>query len=315
MNKELILSMYRDMVKLRIFDEYCVDLKYQDEIQNGFHSYQGQEAVAVGVCTALEERDYLLSTHRGHGHALAKGSEPRKIFAEMMGRIGGVGQGKGGPMNFCDWEHRFLCTSIVGSGIPISTGLGLAIKMRRRSEIVACIFGDGTVNTGAFHEGLNLASVWKLPILFICENNQYGEATPVSKAVAISPLSKRAESYGMEGVTVDGNDVITVYNSVRAFVEEVRKGEGPKFLEAITYRFRGHYEGDPQNYRTKEEIEKWRKRCPILRLKKYLLENNLSSEDELSQIEEEVKEEIEEARNWALASPPPSFNIITKDIL
>ena len=314
-DRGLVLSIYRDMVRLRLFDDLCVELRRRDEIQDGFHSYQGQEAVAVGVCKALRDEDYfLVSTHRGHGHALAKGGEPRKILAEMMGRVGGVCRGKGGPMNFCDWEHWFLCTSIVGSGIPISTGLGLAIKMRRRSEIVACFFGDGAANTGAFHEGVNLASVWKLPIIFVCENNQYGEATPISKAVAIASLSRRAESYGIEGITVDGNDVITLYNTVRGLIHKMKNSEGPKFLEALTYRFRGHYEGDPENYRAEEEIQKWRKRCPILRLKTYLLQNALSSEGELAQIEKETRRELEEARNWASASPAPPFDIITRDV-
>lgn len=245
---------------------------------------------------------------------MAKGSESKGVLAEMMGRVGGVGQGKDGPMNFCDWKHYFLSTSIVGSGIPLSTGIGLAIKMRKTSEIVACFFGDGATNTGAFHEGLNLASIWNLPIVFICENNQYGEATPITKTVAIDKLSKRAESYGIEGRTVDGNDVLNVYNTALEFVEKARKGGGPSLLEAITYRIRGHYEGDPCNYRTKEEVAEWKKKCPILRFKEYLIKKKICSEKRISEIEKEVKKEIEEAKNWSLNQPFPSFDSLTKDI-
>jgi TPP-dependent pyruvate/acetoin dehydrogenase alpha subunit len=304
MNKEFFMSLYQDLLKLRIFDEYCVELRRQDEIQDGFHSYQGQEAVAVGVCKNLSTKDYVVTTHRGQGHALAKGSPARELFAEMMGRIGGFNQGKAGPMNFFDVERRVITTSIVGSGVPIATGIALAFKMSNLREIVVCFFGDGATNTGAFHEGVNLASIWKLPVLFVCENNQYAEGTPIRKAVAITQLSKRAEAYGIEGVTVDGNDILAVYNTTRQLITKIRNGEGPKFVEALTYRYRGHYEGDSQPYRTKEEVEEWKKKDPILRFKKYLIENKWFSEQELTLIENRVRRELEEDLRWAFATNP-----------
>ena len=315
MDEKFLLGTYRDMVRLRSFEEVCVELKYQDVIMDGYHPYHGQEAVAVGVCRALEEDDYLLSTHRPQGHILAKGGNPEKILAEMSGRIGGVCKGKAGPMNFCDWDNHFLCTSIVASGIPLSTGIGLAIKAESKKDIVVSFLGDGAINTGAFHEGVNLASVWELPVLFVCENNQYGEATPISKVVRIENLSQRAENYGIEGKTIDGNDVLAVYQAALEFVEEIRKGHGPKFLEAVTYRFRGHYEGEPEEtYRSKEEVDGWKRKCPILRFRKHILKNGISSEEELSEIENEAKKEMEEAKSRVLTQAFPSFGSLVRDV-
>jgi len=314
MSKERLINFYRMMYKIRMFDEICIDLKLNDIIMDGFHPYQGQEAVAVGVCSALENTDYVLSTHRPQGHALAKGCEPRKVLAEMAGRLGGIGNGKGGPMNFCDWPNRFLCTSIVGDGIPLSTGLGLAIKAKKRKEIVVSFFGDGATNTGAFHEGLNLASIWNLPILFVCENNQYTEATPISKAVRIEKLSTRSMSYGIEGVTINGDDILNIYDTATKMVEKIRKGEGPILLEIITYRFRGHYMGDPENYRTKEEVEEWKKKDPIPKFRNYLLETQTCKEEEINTIEKNIREEMKGIKEWVLKQPIPTLEILTRNV-
>ena len=316
MDKEKLINMYRMMIRMRKFDETCIELRMQDLIFDGFHPYWGEEAVAAGVCEVLKENDYICSTHRPQGHALAKGTDVKKLLAEFTGRVTGVAKGKGGTMNFVDWQNRFLCTSIVGSGIPLSTGIGLSIKKRKTKEVVICFFGDGSTNTGASHEGINLASVWRLPVVFVCENNLYGEATPVSKVTRIKNLSERAKAYGIEGKTIDGNDVLSVYESALEFVEKARNDEGPGFLEAVTYRIKGHYMGDPEStYRTKEEVEEWKKKCPIVRFRKYLVENKIFSEEELNKVEQEEEEIIEKAKEWALKQEFPSFEVLTGDVM
>jgi len=308
MEKQKLLDMYRKMVEIRKFDEVCVDLKQQDLILNGFHSYQGQEAVAVGVLSHLGADEYVLSSHRPQGHALAKGSDPGKVLAEMMGRLGGVGRGRGGPMAFSDWENHFIATSIVGSGVPIATGIGLALQNKKKQGVVVSIFGDGAANTGACHEGINLGSVWKLPVVFVCENNLYGEALPFSKSTAAEHISDRAKGYGIEGVTVDGNDVLAVFEVAGRFIEKARNGGGPSLIEAITYRFRGHYEGDPENYRTRQEVDTWRKKCPIARFRKYLLEVASYIEDELLAIDQQVEDAVQKVKKWALEQPIPTLD-------
>lgn len=306
MNKERKLKLYRQMLLLRHFDEMCLNLKYEDLIMNGFHPYSGQEAVAVGVCSALNPDDVVLSTHRPQGHAIAKGSTPRQIFCELLGRRGGVSQGIGGPMQFIDAPNLFFCGSIVGSNIPIAAGIALALKREGKGRIAVCFFGDGASNTGAFHEGLNLAAIWKLPVVYVCENNQYGEAMPVREFVSAYPISKRAESYGLEGVTVDGNDLGAVVSAAEKGVAEARSGNGPVFIEMVTYRFRGHYGGDPEwTYRTKEEVESWKQKCPIKRFKARLLEEGVE-EVPLDALEKEVIEELKADQAWALEQPNPS---------
>lgn len=316
MDKEKLINMYRMMIRMRKFDEVCIEVRMSDLIFDGFHPYWGEEAVAAGICQTLKSGDYVCSTHRPQGHALAKGTDVAELLAEFMGRVTGVAKGKGGTMNFVDWKNRFLCTSIVGSGIPLATGIGLSIKKRKTKEVVICFFGDGAINTGAFHEGINLASVWKLPVVFICENNLYGEATPVSKVTRIKNLSERANAYGIEGITIDGNDVLAVYETTSKFVEKARNEEGPSFLEAVTYRVKGHYMGDPEStYRTKEEVDEWKKKCPIIRFRKYLIENKIVSNDELTRVESEEILKIKEAKEWALKQEFPSFEVLTGDIM
>ncbi len=313
MHKEQLLDMYRKMVEIRKFDGVCVDLTHQDIMWAGFHSYEGQEAVAVGVLSHLGPDDYLLSSHRPQGHALAIRSDPAKVLAEMIGRLGGVGEGRGGPMTFSDWENHFIATATVGSGVPIATGIGLALQNRKKQGIVVSIFGDGAANTGACHEGINLGGVWKLPILFVCENNLYGEALPFSKSTAAEHISDRAQGYGIEGATVDGNDVLAVFEVAGRLIEKARSGGGASLLETITYRTRGHYEGDPENYRTRKEIDAWRKKCPIVLFRKYLLENSSCTEEELLSIEEEAEHIIQKAKEWALKQPFPTLDQMIDD--
>jgi len=313
MKKQQLLNMYRKMVEIRKFDKVCVDLTRQGIMWAGFHSYQGQEAVAVGVFSHLGADDYVLAYHRSQGHALAKGSDPAKLLAEMIGRLGGVGRGRGGPMTFSDWENHFVTTATVGSGVPIATGIGLALQTRKKQGVVISIFGDGAANTGACHEGINLGAIWRLPVVFVCENNLYGEALPFSKSTAAEHISDRAKGYGIEGVTVDGNDVLAVFEAAGRFIEKARNGGGPSLLEAITCRIRGHYEGDPENYRTRQEVDAWRKKCPIARFRKYLLEVVNCTEEKLLTIDQEVENAIQKAKEWALEQPIPTLDQMIDD--
>jgi len=298
--KDETLALYRQLVRLRYFDERCLPLKLKDLIMDGFHPYSGQEAVAVGVCHVLNDEDTVISTHRPQGHSLAKGSTNRGIYGEMLGRICGVSEGIGGPMQWVDVDNNFYCGSIVGSGITIAAGVALAQKLKKTGNIAACFFGDGACNTGSFHEGLNLAAVWKLPVLYICENNQYGEAMPVQEFVPIPQISTRAQSYGFEGVTVDGMNVFEVAQAAKEAVGRVRNGEGPQLIEAMTYRFLGHYIGDPLNYRTREEVEEWKTRDPIPQCRQALVNEFGVNPEELDKLEAEIAAEQDADRDWSL---------------
>ena len=315
MNSGRLLELYRQMFLLRRFDEMCLQLKLKDLIMNGFHPYEGEEAVAVGVCSALEPDDYVISTHRPQGHSIAKGSTPRAIFCEMLGRRGGVSQGIGGPMQWIDAPSNFICGSIVGSGMTVATGVALAMKREGKGRVCVSFFGDGASNTGSFHEALNLAAIWNLPVVYICENNQYGEAMPVREFVSAHPISKRAVAYGLEGVTIDGNDIEAVADATRRGVAEARKGNGPVFIEAVTYRFRGHYGGDPQyTYRTREEIAEWRKKDPLSRCRARLLQEGVSEAD-LTILEQEVESQLQADQAWALNQPFPTVEQATDHVM
>jgi len=315
MNKERMLELYRRMLLLRHFDEMCLDLKMKDLIMDGFHPYSGQEAVAVGACSVLNADDYVVSTHRPQGHCIAKGSTPRQIFCEMLGRRGGPSQGIGGPMQWIDAANNFFCGSIVGSGITIAAGIALFLKREKKRRVSVCFFGDGAANTGSFHEGLNLAAIWQLPVVYICENNQYGEAMPVREFVSGYPISTRAEAYGLQGVTVDGNDIEAVTAAVEQGVAEARSGKGPVFIEAVTYRFKGHYGGDPEHtYRTRDEVESWRKKCPIARCRARLLEEGVSEAD-LESVENEEIEKLTADCKWALEQPFPTLDQATDHVM
>jgi TPP-dependent pyruvate/acetoin dehydrogenase alpha subunit len=303
MNQDQLLVLYRKMVELRCLDEMLLELKMKGLIMDGFHPYQGQEAVALGIGTAIRPEDVVISNHRPQGHAFSKGTTSRQIMAEFLGRRGGPSQGIGGPMQFIDVDNSFFCGSIVGSGITFATGVAMALKRAGKDRIAVTYFGDGASNTGSFHEGLNLASIWKLPVLFILENNQYGEAMPVREFVSVYPISKRAESYSMPGITVDGMDVITVAEAAQTAVGKVRRGEGPYLLEAVTYRFKGHYGGDPEHtYRTREEVEQWRQKDPLPRLKALLIDSGVEV-GAMAAMENEVSEALQNDQAWALEQP------------
>ena len=315
MERERLLALYRQMVMLRRFDEMCLELKMKDLIMNGFHPYCGEEAVAVGVCSSLNPDDVVISTHRPQGHSLAKGSRPKSLFCEMLGRRGGVSQGIGGPMQWIDLPNNFFCGSIVGSGITVATGVALAMKREGKGRVCVCFFGDGASNTGSFHEGLNLAAIWTLPVVYICENNQYGEAMPVREFVSAYPISSRAGAYGLMGVTVDGNDVEAVADVATKGIQQCRAERGPVFIEAVTYRTRGHYGGDPEHtYRTKEEVEIWKQNCPLLRFRSKLREQGIS-ENLLGEIDREVQRQLTADQEWALGQRFPTVEEATSHVM
>jgi TPP-dependent pyruvate/acetoin dehydrogenase alpha subunit len=315
MEQKQLLDLYRKMVELRRLDEMLLELKLQGLIMDGLHPYQGQEAVALGVGTAIRPEDVVISNHRPQGHAFSKGTTSRAIFAEMLGRRGGPSNGIGGPMQFIDADRNFFCGSIVGSGITVATGVAMALKREGKGRIAVSYFGDGASNTGSFHEGLNLASIWKLPVLLILENNQYGEAMPVREFVSVEPISKRAESYSMPGLTVDGMDVLAVADAAQKAADWVRQGNGPYLLEAVTYRFKGHYGGDPEHtYRTHEEVEEWRLKDPLPRLKAYLAASGVDA-GTLAAIEKELHAALQADQAWALAQPFLSIEEATDHVM
>lgn len=315
MNKDKLLQLYRQMLVLRHFDEMCYELKMKDLIMDGFHPYSGEEAVAVGASASLKKNDVVISNHRPQGHSIAKGSTTKAVFCEMLGRRGGVSEGIGGPMQWIDSENNFYCGSIVGSGMTIAGGVALAMKKEKKGRVCLCYFGDGASNTGSFHEALNLAAIWELPVVYLCENNQYGEAMPVDEFVSCKPISKRAESYGFKGVTVDGMDVTAVCDAVDKAVKKARTGKGPYFIEAVTYRFRGHYGGDPEHlYRTKEEVDKWRKKCPIKRAKAQLVKLGVAAK-KLDEMEQEVIKQLQADQAWALEQPFPTVEQATDHVM
>jgi TPP-dependent pyruvate/acetoin dehydrogenase alpha subunit len=306
---EFKLRMYRTMLRIRLFEEKLVELKARASIPGLLHLYIGEEATATGVCAALRPDDFITSTHRGHGHCIAKGGEISRMMAELFGRITGYCNGKGGSMHIADLSLGILgANGIVGAGMPIAGGAGLSIKMRGTDQVVACFFGDGGANQGTFHESLNLAAVWKLPVIYVCENNQYAISVAQGRSTSIRDVYMRKDAYGIHGCMVDGNDVMAVYEAARDAAQRARNGEGPTLLECKTYRWRGHYEGEADRtytYRTAQEIEEWKKKCPIERFRKKLLEEETLAEKDFGRIDLEVKEEIEEAIRFAEDSPFP----------
>jgi TPP-dependent pyruvate/acetoin dehydrogenase alpha subunit len=300
-------ELYGEMLLLRQFDQLCLRLKMKDQIYSGYHPYEGQEAVAVGFCGPLKKEDVLLSTHRPHCHAVAKGCSLEGVLSEMMGRRTGCSGGLGGAMQFLASEHNFYCGSVVGSNLPIATGFGLAIKQQKLDRICMCLFGDGAANTGSFHEALNLAAIWKLPIVFVCENNQFAEAMPAREFVACERISTRAQAYGLEEIRVDGNDVEETRRVGAELIERTRHGQGPFLVEAVTYRLRGHYVGDPEGtYRTREEVDARRETEPLKRAQEKLLRSGMEPA-ELEAMDQAVKDELAALQDWALKQEFPTL--------
>lgn len=304
--RELMIDMLRKMLTCRQFEEKIEEFFMQNLIGGTVHLYIGQEAIAVGACSAIEREDYIVSNHRGHGHCIAKGGDIQKIMAEILGKETGYCRGKGGSMHVSDIDIGNLgANGIVGAGIPIATGAALALKLQHGKQVVVCFFGDGASNTGAFHEGINLASIYSLPVIFICENNCYAISSPVCNTFCIPNISERAQSYGIPGVSVDGMDVLEIYKATNKAVALARQGGGPTFIECMTYRFKGHYIGDPCIYRTTEELEEWKQKDPIEKFKRYLKRKKIISANDIRKIKEEVQLEVKESEQFALNSPEP----------
>jgi TPP-dependent pyruvate/acetoin dehydrogenase alpha subunit len=307
--------MYENMVRIRHFEEKSIELSRRGLTPGRMHPYIGEEAVAAAACAAMEEKDCIVSTHRGGGHIIARGADFRKLFAEYMGRVTGYSDGKGGPMHVSVPELGILCTNgIVGSGITVAAGAALAAQMQNTGQVVMCFFGDGASNTGSFHEGLNLAAVWKLPVVFLCENNQYGETMPISRAIAIEDIASRAVGYGMPGAVVDGNEIEDVYEAVEKAVAHARGGEGPSLIEAKTYRIGGHFDGESSHYRTREEIDAWRAKDPIDRYNRWLVGEGVCDASELSEMGERIREEVQRAADQAMEDPMPALDTLLTDV-
>ena len=308
-NRQLTEQLYRTMVRIRRFEEKLIDLKARGAIPGVLHLYIGEEATATGVCAALRTEDFITSTHRGHGHCIAKGGDLSKMIAELFGRSTGYCCGKGGSMHIADTDIGILgANGIVGAGIPIAGGAGLSIKLRGTDQVVACFFGDGGANQGTFHESLNLAALWKLPVIFVCENNRYAISVAQSRSTSVEDVFVRKAAYDMHGCMVDGNDVMSVYEAALEAAERARNGDGPSLLECKTYRWRGHYEGEADRghtYRSAEEIDDWKSKCPIERFRKRVLDEGLLAQGDLDKIEQETQEEIEKAIRFAEDSPFP----------
>ncbi len=301
-----LLAMYRTMLTIRRFEEECNYLFMQGRIPSTLHLYIGQEAVATGVCAHLGQNDYVLSTHRPHGHAIAKGVSLKSIMAELFAKKTGCCQGKGGSMHVGDMRVGVLpAIAIVGANIPIAAGLALAAKQRGTGQVTVAFFGDGAANTGAFHEGINMAAIWGVPVVYVCENNLYGASTPFSKVFRVENVADRAAAYGIPGVVVNGMDVEAVYQAAGEAIARARQGLGPTLVECKTYRFVGHSRSDPRNYRSKEEETYWQEQDPIPRLAGRLKDMGLSTGEKLALLDKEIQQQIEEAVAYAEASPSP----------
>jgi len=313
--KEKLIDMYRVMLRIRVFEDRVYKEFAAGHIGGFVHLYAGEEAIATGACATLRTDDYITSTHRGHGHVIAKGGKTDRMMAELYGKKTGYNKGKGGSMHIADPDIGVLGASgIVAAAIPIAGGAALSAKMRGTDQVAVCFFGDGACNTSRFHEGVNLASIWKLPVVYVIENNMYAESTPISYAANIPNIADRAAAYGIPGVTVDGNDILAVYEAVGKAVARARRGEGPTLVECKTCRHYGHYEGDTQTYRTKKEFEECHKRDPIPRFRKKLIEMGVLTEKEADKIHQEILKEIDDAVKFADESPLPAPEETLEDV-
>jgi TPP-dependent pyruvate/acetoin dehydrogenase alpha subunit len=312
-SRSLLLSMYDTMVRQRMFEDKVEELYGKGLIPGVAHLYTGQEAVAAGVCAALERNDLVVSNHRGHGHSIARGVPEQTILSELMGKESGMCSGIGGSMHSTDVQSGLIfSTAIVGGGIPLSVGIALALKMSKKANCVVCFFGEGASNTGAFHEGLNLAAVWKLPVLFICENNQYAVSVHVSKSTA-ARVAQRGQAYGIPSPLVDGMDALAVYETTLQAASRAKRGEGPTLVECETYRYKGHGIYDKGlDYRTREEISQWIVRDPIQRLERKMTMEKLATPEELEDIRNKAKHRLEDATEFSLNSPYPPVEVLSK---
>ena len=315
MEKQDYLELYSQMVLIRHLEETAAELYQKGDIGGFLHLYIGQEAVSTGILAARQAQDRIITAYRDHGVALNAGIPVNTILAELLGKSTGCSQGKGGSMHMADISKNFWGGhAIVGAHIPIATGLALADHMEKRNAVTICMFGEGATNIGFFHEGVNLAKTWNLPVLWVCENNRYGMGTSPERASAVSDIIRKACGYGMPAYDVDGMDVLAVKEMVAERLEEIRQGGGPQFLEVCTYRFRGHSMGDPEKYRSKEEVKKFVENGPIDRYHKFLIDENICSEEELTKIQEQAEKEIKKGVKFAYESPEPPDDALFEHI-
>ena len=319
MERTDLLHLYRQMLLIRRFEEKSAEMYALAKIAGFLHLYIGEEAVAVGAIAALRPDDYVISAYRDHGYCLARGSDPRRVMAELFGKATGLCKGKGGSMHLIDCEKRFMGGyAIVGGHIPLATGLAFATKYEQGDGVTVCFFGEGAFPSGQAHEAFNLAALWKLPLVFICENNRYGMGTPVHRAVALySDIAETARSYGIPAERVDGMDVLAVRSLMEQTVKRVRTGQGPAFIEALTYRFMGHSMADPSHghYRTKDEVEEHRKRDPLFLLQRTMRDHDLGTDADFKQLEHDVNEQVAQAVAFAETSPFPEPSALHEDVL
>ena len=307
MRKELAINLYRQMIRIRQFEEKLLELFSTRIMPGTMHQYNGEEAVAVGVCAHLNNGDFVTSTHRGHGHCLAKGADLNKVMAEMFAKETGCCKGLGGSMHIADFSVGMLgANGIVGAGIPIAVGAGWTCKYKDNGQVSVAFFGDGASNEGAFHEAVNLAAIWNLPVIFVCENNLYGFSTHYKTTMLLNDIADRASAYGIPGIVVDGMDVMAVYKAAGEAVERARTGKRPTLIECKTYRFRGHSRFENPSYRTKEELEEWLKKDPIKLFSEYLQHDLKVHPEEPRSVDEEVASEMEQAVKFAESSDDPN---------
>ena len=308
-------ELLRQMYTIRAFEEMAEQLYTLGKVHGTMHLSIGMEASAVGAIAALRPDDYILSTHRGHGHCIAKGADLKRMMAEFMGKETGYCRGRGGSMHIADVEGGNLgANGVVGGGLATAMGVGLGLKMQGSDRICLCFFGDGAANLGPFHESLNMAAIWRLPVVYVCENNQYAMSFSVERAFAIAHIADRAAAYGMPGTTVDGNDVLAVYEEALEAVERARRGDGPSLIENVTYRWRGHSKSDANRYRTQEEVEAWKQKCPIARFREHLIARDELTEAEADEMEGLARADIDAAVAFAEASPEPDLSTIEEGV-
>ena len=314
MEPELLKKMYRDMLRIRMFEEKVNELVRVGELYGFYHLYIGQEAVAVGVCSTLNKDDYITSTHRGHGHVIAKGMGLPRMMAELMGKATGYNKAKGGSMHLASPEYGILgANGIVGAGMPIATGAAMSARLQKNGRVAVAFFGEDASNEGAFHESLNLASTFRFPCVFVCENNQYSVGTRSADFRNVERISERAKAYGIPGVTVDGNDVIAVYNAASEAVQRARSGEGPTLIECVTYRWGCHHNAEVDTYRPPEEVAAWKEKCPIRHIENMLLGEGVP-QAELDEIQSSVTREVDEAVEFGRSQPEPSLESALTDV-
>ena len=315
MDRERAGHIYSTMARIRAFEFRALKLFEENKLRGSVHLYIGEEAVASTVCSRLTNDDYITSTHRGHGHCIAKGARLDLAMAELMGKATGYCKGRSGSMHIADFTQGNLgANAIVGGGIPIAVGAALSAKMHKQDRVAVSFFGDGASNEGTFHESLNLAGVWKLPIIFVCENNGYGISVPTWQSTSVENISERAKGYDMPGETVDGNDVEAIDAAFERALKRAKAGEGPSLIECKTYRWMGHWTGDPQTYRTREEVETWKQKDPMKRWRERLLSDGLYAEAELDAMLKAADEEVEAATQFALNSPNPDPAHVLDDV-